>query len=320
MSDVMVGNTEKIEYLQKLMGYALTGDTRLEACFILYGATTRNGKSTLVETIAYMHGDTAGYALNMKPETLAVKQNNDSRQANGDIARLDGCRFLNASEPPKKMIFDAGLVKILTGNDAVTARHLHEREFQFNAIFKLFINTNFLPLITDDTLFSSGRIHVITFDRHFEPHEQNHNLKNLLKKQENISGIFNWCLEGLRKFNKDGITPPQSIRQATSEYRANSDKVGNFIAECLEVAKENCSALSVYVAYQSWCKTNGYGAENKGNFFAELKGKNMFAESGTVGGKTVRNIVKGYRIIPSDEPPLELPPERRGGGFFMNDS
>ena len=315
IDQVMQGNKEKIEYLQKAFGYALTGDTRLESCFILYGATTRNGKSSLVETISYMMGNTAGYAMNMKPESLAARHNTDSRQANGDIARLVGCRFLNASEPPKRMVLDSALLKLLTGNDSITARHLHEREFEFNTVFKMFINTNFLPLITDDTLFTSGRINVITFDRHFAPHEQNRNLKNLLKKQENISGLFNWCLAGLRKFYKDGLTPPQSITNATSEYRTNSDKVGNFVAECLEDSVSNCSALSVYTAYQEWCKSNGYGSENKRNFYAELKTKKMFAEQGTVDGKTVKNIVKGYRLIPQDEPKYQY----NDHGFIISD-
>ena len=86
IDEVMQGDEEKIKYLQKAIGYGITADTSLETCFILYGATTRNGKSTLVETIMHMLGGSSGYAMQMKPESLAQKQNNDSRQANGDIA------------------------------------------------------------------------------------------------------------------------------------------------------------------------------------------------------------------------------------------
>jgi putative DNA primase/helicase len=142
INEVMQGDEEKIKYLQKAIGYGITADTSLETCFILYGATTRNGKSTLVETIMHMLGGSSGYAMQMKPESLAQKQNNDSRQANGDIARLAGARFLNVSEPPKKMIFDAALLKTLLGRDSIVARHLHEREFEFDPMFKLFMNTN----------------------------------------------------------------------------------------------------------------------------------------------------------------------------------
>jgi len=307
IDDVMQGDKEKKEYLQKILGYALTADTSLETCFILYGATTRNGKSTLVETFSYMLGHTTGYALNMQPQTLAQKQNKDSRQASGDIARLNGCRFLNASEPPKRMIFDVALLKTLLGRDSITARHLHEREFEFKPYFKLFINTNFLPLITDDTLFSSGRLNVITFDRHFEPQEQDKTLKDRLRQKENISGVFNWCIDGLKMFYENGAEPPQIVTNSTNEYRSNSDKLGNFINECLEQTGNNSKALDVYITYKKWCELNGFGVENKGNFFDELRGKNLLSKTGTVNGQTIKNIMLGYEII-EDEQCLPEPP------------
>ena len=128
------------------------------------------------------------------------------------------------------------------------------------------INTNYLPTITDDTVFSSGRINVISFDRHFEPQEQDKDLKNRLRDKQELSGILNWCIEGLRLYRKEGLKPPAAVQTATDTYRTDSDKVGNFINECLT------------------------------NFFAELKTKGLFMNSGTVDGKTVRNIVKGYTI------------------------
>lgn len=293
VSEIMLGDLEKIRYLQTIFGYALTAETNLETCWILYGATTRNGKTTLVETVAHMMG---GYAMNTQPETLAQRKNKDSRQASGDIARLDGCRFLNASEPPKRMIFDVALLKTLLGRDAITARHLHEREFEFYPRFKLFINSNFLPLVQDDTMFSSGRINVVSFDRHFLPHEQDRQLKDKLTTPENMSGVLNWCLEGLRMYRESGAEPPQAVKAATAEYRDASDKIGNFMAECLIQTGVNTRAGEVYQRYSEWCNDNGYGCENKANFFDELKNKGIFAKSGTVDGRTARNVVQGYSL------------------------
>jgi putative DNA primase/helicase len=297
INEVMQGDEEKIKYLQKAIGYGITADTSLETCFILYGATTRNGKSTLIETIMHMLGGSSGYAMQMKPESLAQKQNNDSRQANGDIARLAGARFLNVSEPPKKMIFDAALLKTLLGRDSIVARHLHEREFEFVPLFKLFMNTNYLPHIQDDTLFSSGRINVISFERHFGEHEQDKSLKNKLRSQENLSGILNWCLEGLRKFHTEGLKPTTAIVEATADYRQESDKVGKFLAECLEPANENITAGTAYEVYEQWCRACGYGCENQGNFFTELRGKNLISKTGTVKGVTKPRVIKGYRVV-----------------------
>lgn len=291
LTEVMQGDVEKIKYLQKIAGLSLTGNTSEEACFVLYGSTTRNGKSTFCETIIHLLGD---YALTMRPETLAVKQNIDSRQASGDIARLNGCRFCNASEPAKRMLFDTALLKSLLGRDSITARHLHQREFSFIPKFKLVINTNYLPTITDDTVFSSGRINVISFDRHFEVAEQDKHLKDKLRDKKELAGILNWCIEGLQLYRKEGLKPPEAVQSATETYRTDSDKIGNFINECLEKTGKNSSVKEVYELYDKWCNDNGFGVENKGNFIAELKSKGVYANSGTVDGKTVKNIVKGY--------------------------
>lgn len=293
INEIMQNDKSKIEYLQKIAGLSLTGNTSEETAFILYGSTTRNGKSTFCETLIYLLGD---YALTMRPETLATKQNTDSRQANGDVARLCGCRFVNASEPPKRMLFDTALLKSLLGRDSITARFLHQREFEFIPKFKLVINTNYLPVITDDTIFSSGRLNVVSFDRHFEPYEQDKHLKDKLRRKEELSGILNWCLEGLRLYRKDGLKAPEAVQKATNAYRADSDKIGNFINECLKKTDTNSKAKEIYDCYVKWCSDNGYGIENKGNFFAEMKNKGLFATSGTVTGKTVKNVIKGYVI------------------------
>lgn len=301
INDIMMGDAEKIRYLQKLLGHSLTGDIKMETCFILYGPTTRNGKSTLVETYANMLGGSGGYSANMSPDTLAQKKNNDSRQASGDIARLNGCRFLNAPEPRKRMIFDVGLLKLLVGRDTITARQLYQCEFEFKPMFKLFINTNTLPIVADDTLFSGDKVNIITFDRHFSQDEQDHGLKNRLETPENISGIFNWCLEGLKLFYQEGAKPPKSVKAATEEYRKSSDKIGNFLNECFNnIPGIHTPAGYAYSIYQRWCNNNGYGIENKANFFSELKTKGVFAESGTINGKTHKRIIKNMQLINDD--------------------
>lgn len=302
---IMMDDEQKIIYLQKLFGYTLTGENTQEACYICYGSTTRNGKSTLLEVIGHMFGD---YGMNAQPETVAQRPR-DSRTASGDIARLDGCRFLHMSEPPKKMKFDVALLKNLTGRDPITARHLHEREFEFIPIFKLVINTNFLPVVTDDSLFSSDRVKVITFERHFKPEEQDRQLKKKLKSRDNLSGIFNWCLDGLKMFYDDGeiLLEPDSVKQATNDYRQKSDKIKNFIDDCLvHYPDHNTSMKEAYDVFGQWCQENGFGTENKSNFIEEIKSKGIYAKSGTIRGKTVRNVIKDY-VISEEYPNSEVP-------------
>ena len=291
----MQNDIAKINYLQKVFGLTLTGYTYEELMHFLYGSTTRNGKSTVTELALWVLGD---YGATISPETLALRQNKDSRTASPDIAKLAGARLVVASEPPKKMLFDTALTKTLTGGDSITARFLHCNEFTFKPKFKLLINTNYLPTITDDTVFKSGRIRVINFGRHFEPHEQNKHLKEQLRAE--ADGILNWFIKGLQLYRQEGLEPPAAVTQATAEYESDSDKIGRFIGECLIKTNENISAKIVYETYTTWCSDNGYGCENKGNFFTELKVKGIFAASGTVKGKTVRNIVRGYTLATED--------------------
>ena len=296
MDQIMQGDQAKIENLQTLFGYAMTGKNEREECFMLYGSTTRNGKGTLTNTIRYLFGD---YGANIQPETLAMQKNRDGRTPSGDIARLNGVRFLQMSEPPKRMMIDVALLKTMIGRDVITARYLYEREFEFTPCFKLFINTNFLPVVLDDTLFSSGRVKVITFDRHFDKAEQDHTLKDRLQTQESLSGILNWLLEGLKRYNANHgiIAVPESVQKATDDYRLKSDKIQSFIDEVLTPDKGSAiMAKSIYTAFVDWCRSNGYYPESKKNFLSELKAKGLLFSTGTINGKTQHNVVKGYKI------------------------
>lgn len=291
LDDIMEGNQEKIGFLQRWVGYSLGGTAEEECCLFELGRTTRNGKGTLNYVILKLFGD---YGLAAQPETLAQRKFKDSSRPSGDIARLDGCRFLNISEPPKNMLLDAALLKALTGRDLITARHLNEREFTFLPRFALTMNMNYLPFIDDDTLFGSGRIMVLEFTRHFKESEQDKTLKNRLTTPKNLSGILNWSLEGLKMYRAEGLNPPSCVIAATDEYRQSADEIGLFISECLTRSAGNISAGAAYVRYCEWCKDNGFGSKSKSGFFMDLKQRNMFNACGTVNGKTAHNVVIGY--------------------------
>ena len=294
ISEVFENNNDKIDYLQQLLGYSLTTNTTYEECYILLGTSTRNGKSTLVETISYMLGNNNGYAMNIMPETLAIKFNKDSRTASGDIARLKDCRLLTTSEPPKNMLIDNAFLKNITGRDRITARHLHQDEIEFVPKFKLFINTNHLPYITDMTLFDSGRINVITFNRHFNENEQDRTLKDKLREDEEISGIFNWCLEGLKKIKSEGIQKPQCIKDDTAQYKKQSDIIGEYVEERLIKNNHSTKLKDVYEDYKIWCEKSGNTYELKSSFIQNIKERNLFTERATINGKTEKNVISGY--------------------------
>ncbi len=290
--EVLQDDESLINYLQILLGSALVGENRHEEAYLIYGRTSRNGKSTILDTIRELFGD---YAVNIQPDTLAIK-NRNAGGPSGDIARLEGARFVQMPEPPKSMKLDASLLKAMTGGDVITARRMFEAENEFKPVFKLFINTNYLPHVLDDTLFASGRLKVIPFERQFKPEERDITLKGRLMRPENLSGILNWLIEGCRKAKQPGaFTPPDKVRNATEEYRCSSDKIQNFLEDCLiEDAGTTLAAKDVYQEYAKWCTVSGYGVENKMTFFDDLRKKHLMHERGTIHGVSIRNVVKGY--------------------------
>lgn len=265
ISEVMCNDADLALYLQKALGYALTGDTSLECLFILYGATSRNGKGTTMETFLQIVGD---YGKTSNPEMLSTKFGNTNASGpSEEIARLAGIRFVNISEPEKKITFNAALVKRMTGNDTLNARFLHENSFDFKPNFKIFINTNYKPSVSDMTLFYSCRLKLIPFKRHFEEHEQDKGLKSFFAEETNLSAIFNWCYEGYKRFRAEGLEDPTAVTTATKEYEAESDRVGQFVDAWLEEGEAfEVRTSAVYKLYGEWCDKYGYRKENSTNF------------------------------------------------------
>lgn len=265
ISEVMCNDADLALYLQKALGYALTGDTSLECLFILYGATSRNGKGTTMETFLKIMGD---YGKTSNPEMLSTKFGNiNASGPSEEIARLAGVRFVNISEPEKKITFNAALVKRMTGNDTLNARFLHENSFDFRPNFKIFINTNYKPSVSDMTLFYSNRLKLIPFKRHFEEHEQDKGLKAFFAEEQSQSAIFNWCYAGYKLFRKQGLDDPTAVTEATKEYQDESDRIGQFVDAWLEEGEafeERTSA--VYNIYGQWCEKYGYRKKNSTNF------------------------------------------------------
>lgn len=307
IDEIMQGDKARSNYLQKAIGYALTGDTKMECLFILYGPTSRNGKGTTMESILRIMGE---YGKNADPTMLQAKFNAQSGGPSEEIARLAGARFVNISEPEKKITLDAALTKRLTGNDTITARYLHENSFEFRPNFKIFINTNHLPNITDLTLFESGRIKIIPFDRHFEENEQDKGLKQLFAEPENMSGILNWMLEGYRKFREEKLDMPDSVINATQEYRMASDKISQFCEACLvEKLGSELRSKAVYNRYKEWSVENGYRADGMQNFKKEFeKHYEIVRQRPKDGGEKTTLVLNVEFVVDPDEPPAELVP------------
>ena len=300
VDEVMQGKKEVGRYLQKAVGYSLTGDTSLECLFIMYGPTTRNGKTTTIDTILRLMGE---YGRSAKPDMLASNFRGPSNGApSEDVARLAGARFVGISEMEQKLTINASLTKQLTGNNKITARYLHENSFEFDLQAKIFVDTNHLPNVNDQTLFESGRIKIIPFNRHFEEHEQDKSLKAVLADPENLSGILNWAVEGYKLYKLEGLREPGEVLAATAQYRQDSDRFSQFADAWLEEGKDEeyrpfeVSTKAAYRVYSRWCDDMNYRPDNYKNFRAAME--KMFSvdkKRPITGGEKISMII-GVRL------------------------
>ena len=294
VEEITSGDREKAIFLQKALGYGISGDTRYECMFFLYGETTRNGKGTLMESVLSVMGD---YGRAVRPETIALKSNNNSSNPTEDIARLAGIRFANISEPSRGLFLNAAQVKNMTGNDTLNARFLHENSFDFKPQFKLYVNTNYLPVINDMTIFSSNRVHIIPFDRHFEEWEQDKSLKTEFATDGAKSAILNWLIEGFQLLQKEGFKTPKSVQDATAAYSHDSDKIAQFAEDKLvEDAGAEVRTSVVYHHYKQWCSDNGCFSENSRNFNQELRKFGIVERKRPQRGGEKTTMLIGYRL------------------------
>ena len=277
LDDIFGGDRELIRYIQKAVGYSMTGDTSEQCVFFLYG-TGRNGKSTFLDVLREIFGD---YVSNIQPETIMVK-NSMGNGINSDIARLKGARMVTTVEPNEGVRLNEGLIKQLTGDDAVTARKLYGNEFEFKPEFKLWMATNHKPIIrgTDDGIWR--RIHMIPFTVQIPVDKVDRQLKSKLERE--YPAILRWAVEGCLLWQREGLKQPRAVLDMTREYRREMDVISGFLDDCCEVG-EGFSAKSseLYAAYSAWCEANTEFKMSNTKFSVEMEKR--FSKVARMNGK-----------------------------------
>lgn len=269
------GKEEIIEFLQKAIGYTLTGDISEQVIFFLYG-TGRNGKSTFINTVQALLGD---YGRQTNSETFIKKKNDNG--INNDIARLDGARFVSAVESEEGQQLAESLVKQITGGEKMSARFLRQEFFEFKPEFKVFFTTNHKPIIKGSDEGIWRRMRLVPFTVKIPIEKIDKNLPEKLAAE--MPGIFNWALEGFAKWQKDGLGEPDVIKQATQGYRADMDIIAPFLDEvCIVNPLAKVEAKSLYQEYKVWCYANGEMELKNRTFYRQLETKGYKKERGNL--------------------------------------
>ena len=287
IDEVTQGDKDKADFLQRALGYSMLGMSNEECMFILHGKTTRNGKSTLLNTIEFMLGDYAKVA----PVGMICRgdRQKDAEAASPTLAGLKGKRFVTMSESDTAGKLDEATIKQYTGGEDITARELYQAAITFKPQFTMWLSCNDLPAVKDKSLFASDRVRVIEFNKHFTDAEQDKGLKDFFESPEAMKGIFTWLVAGYFKYRRFGLKMSENMRTVIKQYEKDNDLVLQFLEEkCERDDDANTKAKSLYDTYKIWCKSNGYYVCSMKKFNAEVTAHpDWYAEKAMSGGVTV---------------------------------
>lgn len=244
IDEVFDGDRELIGFIHRYLGYACTGITREQVLALFWGAGG-NGKGVLMHIVAWVLGD---YFGNMSFSTIELKQR---ATIPSDLAALEGKRLVTASESGEVRLNEPR-IKALTGSDPITARYLYGEPFTFTPCAKFLLATNTKPVVADNSHGFWRRLKLVPFTRCFEGSARDPYLEDHLKTHEG-PGILNWLIEGALAWQRDGLGEPAAVRDATEEYRTDSDPIADFAAECCEYAVTAVTRGSdLFDAYSKW--------------------------------------------------------------------
>lgn len=257
LDEIFAGDKELISWIQRAVGYSLTGDISEQVMFILYGGGA-NGKSVFLEVLTNLLGD---YAANTPFSTFEMNKRNE---ATNDLAALRGKRFITAIETNEDRRLDEARVKSVTGGDRITCRFLYGEYFTYRPSFKIWMAVNHKPLIKGTDRGIWRRICLIPFTQNFEGKAD----KELTSKlRAELSGILNWALAGLKDWKQQGIGRAKAIELASDEYRKESDLLQQWLNECITTnSNEKIGCTDAYNSFKEWSKSRGYPVFSMNSF------------------------------------------------------
>ena len=265
LSEIFDNDQDLIAYVQRAVGYSLSGDTREQCLFFNWG-TGRNGKTVFQNTLLKMLGE---YGATAQFSTFELVRGD--RQTN-DLANLRGKRLVVAAESGEGKRLDESRIKQLTGGDTVRCRLLYAQEFEYSPAYKIWLATNHKPTIRGTDYGIWRRIHLVPFEVQFTDQTADKNLQPKLLAE--LPGILSWAVQGYQEWAQRGLCPPARVTEATNDYRSEMDVLGKFLDECTTpdpLGVEGAAAL--YKAYKCWAEVNGESPISKTMFGRDLSNR-----------------------------------------------
>jgi putative DNA primase/helicase len=282
-----------IAYVQRVLGYSLTGSVQEHALFFCYG-TGGNGKGVLLGT---WHGILGDYSAIAPMSTFTATQN---ERHPTELAMLRGARLVTAQETEDGHHWAESKIKALTGGDPISARFMRQDFFTYQPSFKLIVAGNHRPSLRNVDEAIRRRFNLLPFTVTIPLAERDPNLAEKLK--EEWSGILAWAIEGCLEWQRIGLVPPSAVTEATENYLTEEDAVGRFISECCERHPQALAELKdLYAAYKKFCETTGETVMSQKSFSQKLEAQNLVKGSNDSRSRRVR--FQGIRLRPNDDDP-----------------
>ena len=289
LSDVTGGDADLQAYLQRMVGYCLTGVTSAHALFFLYG-TGANGKSVFANVISTILGD---YAATASMDTF-VETRGDRHPT--DLAGLRGARFVTAIETEQGRRLNESKVKAITGGDKISARFMRQDFFEYTPQFKPVIVGNHKPAIRNIDEAMKRRMHMIPFTVTIPPERRDSRLTEKLLSERD--GILAWAVAGCLAWQREGLKPPASVVSATEEYFEAEDALGRWLEErCVRAPNAKSLTAELFSDWKQWAETSGEFIGSQRRFSDLLITRGLEKWRNSVG-------VRGFQGIGLKHPPM----------------
>lgn len=260
---VTAGDTDLQSFIQRMFGYALTGDTSAHALFFMYG-TGANGKSVAIDTVAGVMGD---YHRTAPIETFTASS---TERHPTELASLRGARLVSAVETEEGRRWAESRIKSLTGGDTIAARFMRQDYFEFQPQFKLVIAGNHKPGLRSVDEAIRRRFHLVPFTVTIPPDERDPQLRDRLKAE--WPGILKWLIDGCLSWQEQGLRPAQAVLDATDAYLEAEDAISAWIDECCIRDPQAWTGTSdLYASWKVWADRTGEFAGSTKRFVQQLE-------------------------------------------------
>jgi putative DNA primase/helicase len=278
LADVFENDEEVIAFVRRLLGYALTGETREQVIAFFHGDGA-NGKSTLLDLVLWIMGD---YAIKV-PSAMLMLQRGTSHPT--DVAQLCGTRLAVANEVTEGEHWDEGRVKELTGDMKLTARFMRQDFFQFDATHKFLIAANHRPQVRTMDHAMRRRLLLIPFHARFDGERRDPDM--LTKLRAEAGAILAWLIIGAADWHETGLAVPRQVRDASDQYADAMDSLGNWIADCCRCSTDPLDtekAGMLYKSYADWKRGRGEQPVSLTRWGEQMRGRGFDSTATTACG------------------------------------